>query len=147
MMKGEGESMSRSVVTDAYLPSVFSDLIDLACIAIATIMVLSVALNSQNAVRAVAAVIFALFVPGRAVVANWPAIATRAHVAVTVLFSLTLLTLIATAALWSHFWHPLGLLVVESILSAGALIAAILRRHRALDKAPKRSALQMERDL
>jgi hypothetical protein len=145
MMKEEGESMSRSIVTDAYPPSAVSDLIDLACIAIATIMVLSVALNSQNAVRAVAAVIFALFVPGRAVVANWPAIGTRAPVAVTVLFSLALLTLIATAALWSHFWHPLGLLVAESVLSAGALIAAILRRHRAIDTST-RSALQIEQD-
>ena len=145
-MKGEGESMPRSVVSDAHPPSVVFDLIDLACIAIAAIVAVSVVLNDHNAVRAVAALIFVVFVPGRSVVANWPTIATRSHVAVSVLFSLALLTLGATAALWGHFWHPLGLLEAECVVTAGVLVAGILRRHWAQDHGPVRSSLQIEQN-
>ena len=136
--------MPRPAVPDAHPPSVVFDLIDLACVAIATILAISVALKDQNAVRIVAALIFVLFVPGRSVVANWPAVAARFHVAVSILFSLSLLTLIATAALWGHFWHPLGLLEAECILAGGALIVAILRRHRVEGAMPTRSAMPIE---
>jgi hypothetical protein len=122
------------------------DLIDLACIAIAAIAVVSVATNDHSAVRAVAVFIFALFIPGQAVVTNWPAIAARSPVAVSVLFSLALLILFATAALWGHLWHPLGLFEVEAVVAIGALIAGILRRWRAPDKTPTQSALQIEQN-
>ena len=72
---------------------------------------------------------------------NWPGIATRSPVAVSVLFSLVLLTLFATVTLWLRFWHPLGLLEVECIISIVALLIGILRRHRQVLK-PTTAILQ-----
>jgi hypothetical protein len=86
--------------------------------------------KNESAVRAVAALFFTLFVPGRAVVSNWPGIATRAPIALSVFFSLVLLTFFATVTLWLRIWHPLGLLEVESVISIVALLIGIFRRHR-----------------
>ena len=145
-MEGEEKSVARSNAQSATPPFSAFDLLDLSCVAIAAIVAVSVALNDKNAVRAVAAFAFILFVPGRSVVTHWPAIAAHSHVAVSVLFSLALTALLATAAIWAHFWHPLGLLEAECVVTAGVLILGIMRRRRAADQAPAKSALQIERD-
>ncbi len=77
------------------------------------------------------ALLFAFYVPGRAIVSNWPSMAARSQVAAPVLFSLTVLTLLATLTLWAGYWHPLGLLIVEAVASGIGLFTAILRRRRA----------------
>ena len=106
------------------------DLIDAASIAVTAAAVVTVAANEHNAIRLTAGLIFVLFVPGRAVVSNWPAMATRSHFAVSVLFSLTILAFAATIMLWSDFWHPIGLFEVEAAFSIAALFTAIQRRRR-----------------
>ena len=107
------------------------NLIDVGCLAVTVAIAVAVATNEQNAFRAVVGVLFAFYVPGRSIVSNWPAMAARSNVAASVLFSLSVLTLLATATLWAGYWHPLGLLQVEGVASGIALFTALLRRRRA----------------
>ena len=130
-MKGEEQSVSPSFVAAPRPRFLEYDLIDITCIAVTAAIAVAAATNERNAIRSVAAVAFLLFVPGRAIVTNWPAVAARSQVAVSVLFSLTALTLAATLTLWANFWHPIGLLEVECVITAAALLAGILRRRRA----------------
>jgi hypothetical protein len=108
-----------------------SDLIDAACLGVTALLAVAVVANERNAIRIVAAIIFTLFVPGRAVISNWPILATRSPIAASILFSLTILTFVATITLWSDLWRPIGLLEVECAVSTAALIAAIMRRRAA----------------
>ena len=85
-----------------------SDLLDVGCIALTALAAVALATNEHNFARSVAAFIFVLFIPGRAIVSNWPEMPGRSVVAVSILFSLALNTLIATVALWAHVWHPAG---------------------------------------
>jgi hypothetical protein len=73
---------------------------------------------------------FAFFVPGRAIVTNWRQTADWSEVAMPMLFSLAVLTLVAMVALWAHFWHPLGIFQIEAGLSLAALSIGVVRRHR-----------------
>jgi hypothetical protein len=104
--------------------------LDAACLVVAAVAAVAVAVNERNPVRAFAAVCFTVFVPGRAIVSNWQYVRDHPTTALSVLLSLAVLTLAATVTLWIKFWHPLGLLEVECAVSAAALIAAILRRRR-----------------
>lgn len=71
---------------------------------------------------------FAFFVPGRAIISNWPRLAGWSEVAMSMVFSLAVLTLLATAMLWAHFWHPLGLFQVEAWLTVAGLCVGMERR-------------------
>ena len=42
--------------------------------------------------------------------------------------SLAALALVATATLWAHMWHPVGLFEVEALLSLVGLAVGIVRR-------------------
>ncbi len=108
-----------------------SDLIDAACLGVTALLAVTVLANERNAVRIVAAIIFTLIVPGRAVISNWPILATRSPIAASILFSLGILTFVATITLWSNLWRPIGLLEVECAVSTVALTTAILRRRTA----------------
>jgi hypothetical protein len=108
------------------------DIIDMACVAVTVAVSVAVVTNERNAFRAVAAVAFSFYVPGRAIVSNWPSMAVRPHVALCVLFSLSILTLAATLTLWAHYWHPLGLFEVECIAVEIALFTGFLRRRLAV---------------
>ena len=107
------------------------NLIDVGCLAVAVAVAVAVATDEQTAFRAVVGVLFAFYVPGRSIVSNWPAMAARSNVAASVLFSLTVLTLLATATLWAGYWHPLGLLQFECVAAGIALLTALVRRRRA----------------
>jgi uncharacterized membrane protein len=107
------------------------DMIDMGCIAVAVAVAVAVATGERSAFRAVVGVVFALYVPGRSIVSNWPRMAARSNVAASVLFSLSILTLFATLTLWAGYWHPLGLLEVECVAVGIALFTALLRRRRA----------------
>ncbi len=92
--------------------------------------------------RVLLALGFAFFVPGRAIVTNWRQTADWSAVAMPMLFSLAVLTLVAMVALWAHFWHPLGLFQIEAWLSLAGLGSGVVRRHRrraALDVRPART--------
>jgi uncharacterized membrane protein len=106
------------------------DLIDIACVAVSVAVAVAVAVNERSAFRAVVAVAFSLFIPGRAVVSNWPTLAVRPHVALSIVFSLSILTFVSTVTLWLNYWRPLGLLEVESGVVVVALFVALGRRRR-----------------
>jgi hypothetical protein len=115
------------------------DLVDAVCLVVTVVTAVAVGVNERNPVRALAAVCFTVFVPGRAIVSNWQSLGERSTSALSVLLSLTALTLAATVTLWIGFWRPLGLLEVECAVSAAALVAAILRRRRI--RLPENSAV------
>jgi peptidoglycan/LPS O-acetylase OafA/YrhL len=80
--------------------------------------------------RVLLALGFAFFVPGRAMVANWPRMAIWSELAMSVVLSLALLTLLATVTLWAHVWNPMALFRVEAWLSLAGLCLASVRRNR-----------------
>ena len=57
-------------------------------------------------------------------------LAVRPQVALSILFSLTVLTLLATLTLWAGYWRPLGLLQVECVVFGAALVVGLVRRKR-----------------
>jgi uncharacterized membrane protein len=106
------------------------DLIDVACVVVTVAVAVAVASGQDNAFRVVTGVAFTLFVPGRAIISNWPSLAVRPQVALSILFSLTVLTLLATLTLWAGYWRPLGLLQVECVVFGAALVVGLVRRKR-----------------
>ena len=80
--------------------------------------------------RILLALAFTFFVPGRAIVSNWDQTARWSEAAISMVFSLALLALVATITLWTHIWHPLGLFQIEAWLSLVALGIGIVRRTR-----------------
>jgi len=107
------------------------DLIDMGCVAVTVAVAVAVATGERSAFRAVVGVVFALYVPGRSIVSNWPRLAARSNLAASVLFSLSILMLVSTLTLWAGYWHPLGLLEIECVAAGLALFTALLRRRRA----------------
>ena len=105
------------------------DILDLAAIVIAVGLVCLVVSRSAGLPRTVLALAFAFFVPGRAIVSNWPRMAYWSELGMPVVLSLTVLTLVATVALWAHAWHPLGVFQIEAGLSILALGLGMLHRH------------------
>jgi hypothetical protein len=87
-------------------------------------------IGSQGTPRILLALGFLLFVPGRAIAANWDLPALRSQATVSMLFSLVILALLAAVTLWAHYWHPIGLMQAEAGLSLAGLAIAVARRHR-----------------
>jgi hypothetical protein len=81
---------------------------------------------------------FLFFVPGRAIVSNWPRLAQWSQAGMSMVISLALLALLATVTLWAHEWHPLGLLEAEGLASIGGLFIGTLRRHTYRAQTPTR---------
>lgn len=100
---------------------------DAACLLVSVALITILGVGGRSAVRDVVAVLFTVFVPGRAIATQWPAMARHAPVATSVILSLTLLALLATVTLWLHFWHPLGLAEVEAVVAAVALAVQLVR--------------------
>ena len=97
----------------------------------ATVILISLIYEGRSGLpRVLLALGFALFVPGRAIVANWPRMARWSEVAMPMVLSLAVLTLLATTELWAHFWHPLELFQVEAWLSLVGLAVGAARRRR-----------------
>lgn len=106
------------------------DALDLLAAVMAVALIVLVARGWTGPPRLLLALGFAFFVPGRAIVTNWRQTADWSEVAMPMLFSVALLTLVAMVALWAHYWHPLGLFQVEAGLSLAALGIGMVRRHR-----------------
>jgi uncharacterized membrane protein len=79
---------------------------------------------------------FTFFVPGRAIVTNWPAMARWSQAAMSMVLSLAVLTLLATVTLWAHAWHPVVLFQAEAGLSLAGLALGLARRHRGRSVSP-----------
>jgi uncharacterized membrane protein len=79
--------------------------------------------------RILLALAFTFFVPGRAIVSNWPRMARWSEAAAAMAFSLASLGLLATASLWVHAWRPMTILLIEVWISLTGLSVGIVRRH------------------
>jgi hypothetical protein len=105
--------------------------LDLAAAVAAAGLIALVASGSAGALRLLLALVFTCFVPGRAIVSNWPTVARWSAAAIAIVLSLAVLSLLATVALWAHAWHPLSLFEAEASFSLAGLTTGIVRRHMA----------------
>jgi uncharacterized membrane protein HdeD (DUF308 family) len=104
--------------------------LDVVACAIAVALGLLVAVDFSAPLRLLLALLFTFFVPGRAIVSNWPRVARWSAVGMSIVFSLGVLTLLATVTLWLGLWNPLALFGVEAVASLAGLTAGIIRRQR-----------------
>ncbi len=105
------------------------DVLDLLAALVAVGLLILVASQQQNAARLILVLAFTGYVPGRAVVSNWPELARWSEAAMPMVFSIVILGLLATTFLWSGYWHPIGLFQVEALLSLLGLCLGYIRRH------------------
>lgn len=108
-----------------------ADALDCLAAAVAIGLLVVTLLDRQNAPRVLLALAFACFVPGRAIVSNWPRMADWSGAIIALVFSLSVLCLLAVITLWAHYWHPLGLFQVEAGVSLAGLALSVARRHQA----------------
>ncbi len=87
-----------------------------------------VALGVKGPARIVLALLFVTYVPGRAVVANWPSARARSAFALPMVLSLAIVALVSTVGLWLDGWYPTYQFIGEAALSAAAIATAFLRR-------------------
>jgi hypothetical protein len=87
-------------------------------------------LGESGLLRIVLTLGFVFFVPGRAIVTNWPRMTSWSKVAMPMVLSLALLTLLATTTLWADVWKPMDLFQAEAWLSLAGLCLGIARRNR-----------------
>lgn len=106
------------------------DVLDVLAGLIAVLLVVLVDEGWSGPPRLLLALAFTFFVPGRAIVSNWHTTARWSQAAMSMVFSLAVLALVATVTLWAHIWHPLGLFQLEAWLSLAALTIGIVRRPR-----------------
>jgi len=105
-----------------------AEVLDLFAAAIAVALLILVLADRTGAPRLILTSLFTFFVPGRAVVSNWPRMAGWADLAMCIAISLGLLVTIALVALWLHAWHPESLFAAEALLSLIGLGAGFIRR-------------------
>lgn len=124
---------SRRSTTAAAGPAVASrrarEAIGVASLFVIVTLLTLLVLGGIGPLRAVMALVFAVFVPGWAVVSNLRGTG-QGQVALAVALSLAILGLVATALLWAHFWHPVGLGEVECVVAAGLVVVSLFRRDR-----------------
>ena len=113
-----------------------ADALDLTA-GLITVALLTLSYTGQSGLaRILLTLAFAFFVPGRAIVTNWLQASSWSEVAIPMLFSIALLTLLATITLWAHFWKPMALFQVEAWLSLCGLCLGIVRRNRHRSNTP-----------
>jgi uncharacterized membrane protein len=106
------------------------DVLDLGAILLSAWLIVLVSLGWQGPLRILLTLGFAFFVPGRALVSNWPQMAQWSEAAVSMLLSLAVLGLLTTVLLWIHAWHPVRLFQIVAGVSLVGLIIGLARRHR-----------------
>jgi hypothetical protein len=106
-----------------------SDPLDLAAILITVGLLALTYAGESGPLRILLALGFAFFVPGRAIVTNWPRTASWSEVAMSMVLSLACLTLLATTTLWAHAWEPMALFQIVAWPSLVGLFFGIWRRH------------------
>lgn len=108
----------------------WAEVLDLLAAVITVLLIAIIYADRVGLGRIVLALGFVFFVPGRAIVANWPRMARWSEVAIPMVLSLAVTALFATAALWAHLWLPLRIFEIEAWLSLAALVFSILHRRR-----------------
>jgi hypothetical protein len=112
------------------MPEQRAEVLDLAAAVVAVGLLLLVLTGWTGIPRLLLTVLFTFFVPGRAVVSNWPRMADWADVAMSIAISLGALLLLALVTLWLRAWHPETLFVAEALLSLIGLGIGFSRRRR-----------------
>jgi peptidoglycan/LPS O-acetylase OafA/YrhL len=108
----------------------WAEVLDLLAAFTCAALIAAIALDRVGPARIMLALVFTFFVPGRAIVANWPRMARWSEAAMPMVISLAVTGLVATVALWAHLWYPIPIFQVEAWLSLAGLIIAIVRRRR-----------------
>jgi hypothetical protein len=108
----------------------WAEVLDLLAAFICAALIAAIALDRVGPARIVLTLLFTFFVPGRAIVANWPRMARWSEAAMPMVLSLAVTGLVATVALWAHLWYPLVIFQIEAWLSLAGLIIGIVRRRR-----------------
>lgn len=106
-----------------------ADSLDLLAAIIAAGLVILVSADRSGVPRVLLSLVFLFFVPGRAIVSNWPTLGWWSEAAMSMVLSLAVLALLATVTLWMHIWHPLGLFQLEAVASVVGIVVGTLRRH------------------
>jgi uncharacterized membrane protein len=105
-----------------------AEILDVAAAGIAVMLLIFVVSGRAGEPRLLLTVLFTFFVPGRAVVSNWPRMAGWADLAMCIAISLGLLITISLTALWLRAWHPESLFAAEALLSLIGLGTGFIRR-------------------
>ena len=103
---------------------------DGAALTITFALVVMIVVGASGVVRVVFALAFVCYVPGRALVANWSSAEARSQLALPVVLSVSIVTLVSVIGLWVHAWSPLAQFGVEAAASVVVLAVAMLRRAR-----------------
>lgn len=120
-----------------------ADAIDLLA-ALVTIVLLALDfMNRVGAERLVLTLVFAFFVPGRAMVSNWPRMAGWSDVGMSIVLSLGTVTMLALIMLWARFWHPIGLFDFEAVLSLIGLGVAVARRRQVREMQQRKTSREL----
>lgn len=107
-----------------------AEVLDVLAAAVAVALLAMVQENASGLLRVLLVLGFTFFVPGRAIITNFPRMARWSDLGASMLVSLGVLAFLATVTLWAHYWHPLGLFQFEAVLSLGGLAAGIVQRRR-----------------
>ena len=124
---GEMTGEVRQTTHSASLPD---NVIDLSAGLVTGGLIALVYLGTAGIPRILLALAFVFFVPGRAIMTNWPEMIGWPGVAMPMILSVTFLTLLATVTLWAHVWQPVILFEVEAWLSLAGLCLGMARRNR-----------------
>lgn len=135
---GRLETVSDRIREYSLLTIRLADTLDLLALLVAIGLLILTAEGRVGVPRILLAIVFLLFVPGRAIVSNWPRLARWSEAAMSIVLSLTVLGLVATVALWVHEWHPIGLFELEAATSVASLLVAVARRHLQFRRVPAR---------
>ncbi len=107
-----------------------AEALDVLAAAVAVALLAMVQVNASGLPRILLVLGFTFFVPGRAIITNFPRMARWSELGASMLVSLGVLAFLATVSLWAHYWHPLGLFQVEAVLSLAGLAVGIVQRRR-----------------
>jgi len=107
-----------------------AEVLDVLAAAVAAALLVMVQENASGLPRILLVLVFTFFVPGRAIITNFPRMARWSDLGASMLVSLGVLAFLATVTLWAHYWHPLGLFQGEALLSLAGLAAGIVQRRR-----------------
>jgi hypothetical protein len=109
-----------------------AEVLDVLAAVIAVALLVLVAADASGPLRILLVLAFTFFVPGRAIITNYPRMARWSDLGTSIVVSLGVLAFLATVTLWARFWHPLALFQVEAVLSLAGLAVGIVRRRRNL---------------
>ena len=107
-----------------------AEVLDVLAAVVAVALLALVAANASGPLRILLVLAFTFFVPGRAIITNYPRMARWSDLGSPIVVSLGVLALLATVTLWARWWHPLALFQIEAVLSLAGLAVGIVRRRR-----------------